>query len=196
MPRGRKRTFDEGVALQTAMELFWRRGYEGTSISDICQALNIQPPSLYAAFGSKRDLFAKALDRYMCRPTDDLREAMAEATAREAALRLLTRRVEAFTAPGQPPGCMTVQAALACGEAHGEIVDLVTAAREETRKTVLERFEKAVADGDLPMGTDCGALARYLMATLYGFSVEAASGAPREELLAAATLAAQLVPAT
>ncbi|RBM07307.1 TetR/AcrR family transcriptional regulator [Streptomyces sp. PT12] len=195
MPRGRKRTFDEDAALQTAMELFWRQGYEGTSIADICQALGIQPPSLYAAFGSKRDLFEKALDRYMSRPTADLREAVERPTAREAALHLLTSRVEAFTAPGLPRGCMTVRAGLACGEAHSEVVDLLAAVRDETRKTVLERFEKAVADGDLPAGTDCGALARGLMATIYGLSVEAASGAQRDELLAAATLAAQLVPA-
>ncbi|MDO0916723.1 TetR/AcrR family transcriptional regulator [Streptomyces sp. DT2A-34] len=195
MPRGRKRMFDEDAALQTAMELFWRQGYEGTSIADITQALGIQPPSLYAAFGSKRELFEKALDRYMARPTADLREAMARPTAREVALHLLTSRVEAFIAPGLPRGCMTVRAGLACGEAHSDVVDLLAAVREETRKTVLERFEKAVADGDLPAGTDCGALARCLMATIYGLSVEAASGAPREELLAAATFAAQLVPA-
>ncbi|MGK8509668.1 TetR/AcrR family transcriptional regulator [Nocardia asiatica] len=195
MPRGRKRTFDEDTALQTAMELFWRQGYEGTSIADITQALGIQPPSLYAAFGSKLDLFEKALGRYMAQPTADLRDAMEQPTAREAALHLLTSRAEAFTAPGLPRGCMTVRAGLACGEAHSDVVDLLAGVRDETRKAVLQRFEKAVAEGDLPAGTDCGALARCLMATIYGLSVEAAAGARREELLAAATLTAQLVPA-
>ena len=65
MPGGRKRAFDDQAALQTAMELFWRQGYEGTSIADLTRALGINPPSLYAAFGSKRDLFEKTLDRYM-----------------------------------------------------------------------------------------------------------------------------------
>ena len=62
------------------------------------------------------------------------------------------------------------------------------------RQTVVDRFDKALADGDLPAGTDCAALARYVMAAVYGLSVEAASGAPREELTAAAILAAQVVP--
>ena len=83
---------------------------------------------------------------------------------------------------------------MAAGEPHHEIVDLLAAAREEMRRTVLDRFDKAVAGGDLPAGTDCAALTRYVMAAMYGLSVEAASGAPREELLAAAILAAQVVP--
>lgn len=194
MPGGRKRAFDDQAALHTAMELFWRQGYEGTSITDLTQALGINPPSLYAAFGSKRELFEKALDRYMCERTVQLEVAMAEPTAYQAVLELLTGRVEVFTAPGQPAGCMTIQAGLSSGEPHHEIVDLLAAAREEMRRTVLDRFDRAVAGGDLPAGTDCAALARYVMAAIYGLSVEAASGAPKEELQAAAILAAQVVP--
>lgn len=194
MPGGRKRGFDDQVALQTAMELFWRQGYEGTSVADLTKALGINPPSLYAAFGSKRDLFEKTLDRYMCERSVQLDEAMARPTAHEAILDLLTGRVKVFTTPGQPAGCMTVQAGLSSGEPHHEIVNLLAAAREEIRRTVLDRFAKARADGDLPDGTDCTALARYVMAAIYGLSVEAASGAPREELMAAAALAAQVVP--
>ena len=100
MPGGRKRAFDDQVALHTAMELFWRQGYEGTSIADLTQALGINPPSLYAAFGSKRELFEKALDRYICERTDQVEEAMAQPTAHQAVLDLLTGRAEAFTAPG------------------------------------------------------------------------------------------------
>ncbi|MBP2266357.1 AcrR family transcriptional regulator [Pseudarthrobacter sp. PvP004] len=194
MPGGRKRGFDDQVALQTAMELFWRQGYEGTSIADLTKALGINPPSLYAAFGSKRDLFEKTLDRYMCERSVQLEDAMAQPTAHEAVLDLLTGRVRVFTSPGQPAGCMTVQAGLSSGEPHHEIVDLLAAAREEIRQTVLDRLDKALADGDLPAGTNCTALARYVMAAIYGLSVEAASGAPREELMAAAELAAQVVP--
>ncbi|MEW9870721.1 TetR/AcrR family transcriptional regulator [Arthrobacter sp. HS15c] len=194
MTRGRKRAFDGDAALYTAMELFWRQGYEGTSIADLTQALGINPPSLYAAFGSKRELFEKALDRYMCERTVQLEVAMAEPTAYQAVLQLLTGRVEVFTAPGRPAGCMTIQAGLSSGQPHHEIVDLLAAAREEMRRTVLNRFDKSVSGGDLPAGTDCAALARCVMAAIYGLSVEAASGAPKEELQAAAILAAQVVP--
>jgi AcrR family transcriptional regulator len=176
------------------MELFWRQGYEGTSIADLTKALGINPPSLYAAFGSKRDLFEKTLDRYMCERNVQLDDAMAQPTAHEAVLELLTGRVKVFTSPGQPAGCMTVQAGLSSGELHHEIVDLLAAAREEFRQAVLVRLDKAVVDGDLPVGTNCIALARYVMASIYGLSVEAAAGAPQEELMAAATLAAQVVP--
>lgn len=194
MPGGRKRGFDDQVALQAAMELFWRQGYEGTSVNDLTKALGINPPSLYAAFGSKRELFEKTLDRYMCERTLQLEEAMKRPTAHEAVLDLLTGRVDVFTDPSRPFGCMTVQAGLASGEPHHEIVDLLAAAREQMRRTVLDRFEKALADGDLPAGTACAALARYVMAAIYGLSVEAASGAPKEELTAAAILAAQAIP--
>ncbi|GGJ21841.1 TetR/AcrR family transcriptional regulator [Paenarthrobacter histidinolovorans] len=196
MPGGRKRGFDDQLALQTAMELFWRQGYEGTSIADLTKALGINPPSLYAAFGSKRDLFEKTLDRYMCERGVQLEDAMAQPTAHEAVRDLLTGRVRVFTSPDQPAGCMTVQAGLSSGEPHHEIVDLLAAAREEIRQAVLTRLDKALADGDLPVDTNCTALARYVMAAIYGLSVEAASGAPQEELMAAAELAAQVVPRT
>ena len=194
MPGGRKRTFDDQDALRTAMELFWRQGYEGTSIADLTQALGINPPSLYAAFGSKRELFERTLNRYMCERTIQLEEAMTRPTAHEAVLELLTGRVEVFTSPSQPAGCMTIQAGLSAGDPPQEIVDLLAAAREEMRRSVLRRFDKALAEGDLPPDTDCSALARYVMSAIYGLSVEAASGAPRQELMAAAVLAAGVVP--
>lgn len=194
MTSGRRRAFDDEAALYTAMELFWRHGYEGTSIADLTHALGINPPSLYAAFGSKRELFEKALDRYTCERSVPLVEAMSKATAFEAVLDLLIDRAEFFTSPGRPVGCMTVQAGMTASEPHHEIVSLLTAARETIRRSVLNRFERSVTEGDLPASTDCQALARYVMTAIYGLSVEAASGASREELVAAATLAAQVIP--
>lgn len=111
-------------------------------------------------------------------------------------MRLLTGLVEAYTTPGKPRGCLTVQAGLASGEESRAIVELLTAARDDYRQAVCDRFEKAVADGDLPAGTDCRALARFLMATAEGLAVNAVSGASREELMAAAVLATQVVAST
>ncbi|MER6960335.1 TetR/AcrR family transcriptional regulator [Streptomyces sp. NPDC000618] len=195
MPRGGKRAFDEEAALDVALELFWRQGYEATSIADLTAAMDIRPPSLYAAFGNKQQLFEKVLERYAQARSPLSREALAQPTAREVAVRLLTGLVEAYTMPGKPRGCLTVQAGLASGEDGRAIVELLTAARDDYRQAVRDRFEKAVADGDLPAGTDCKTLARFLMATVEGLAVHAASGAPREELLAAAVLAAHTVPA-
>lgn len=196
MPRGgSKRAFDEEAALDVALELFWRQGYEGTSIADLTTAMDIRPPSLYAAFGNKQQLFEKVLDRYGQARSPLSREALAQPTAREVAVRLLTGLVEAYTTPGKPRGCLTVQAGLASGEDGRAIVEVLKAARDDYRHTVQDRFEKAVIDGDLPAGTDCKILARFLMATAEGLAVNAAADAPREELLAAAILAAQVVPA-
>ncbi|WP_427921554.1 TetR/AcrR family transcriptional regulator [Streptomyces sp. cg40] len=194
MPRGGKRAFDEEVALDTALELFWRQGYEATSIADLTQAMDIRPPSLYAAFGNKRQLFEKVLDRYARARSPLSREALAQPTAHEVALRLLTGLVEAYTTPGKPRGCLTVQAGFASGEDGHAIVELLAAARNDYRQAVQDRFERAVSEGDLPADTDCKALARFLMATAEGFAVNAAAGAPRDELLAAAVLAVRVVP--
>ncbi|WP_335988336.1 TetR/AcrR family transcriptional regulator [Glycomyces sp. MUSA5-2] len=190
MPRGGKRAFDEQAALDVAVELFWRQGYQGTSIADLTEAMDIRPPSLYAAFGNKRQLFARVLDRYAEMRCGLPGEALAQPTAREAALRLLTSLVEAYTTPGRPRGCLTVQAGLA----SSEIADLLAAQRELVRRAVIDRFERAVAERDLPTGTDCAALARYVLVAAEGLAVQAATGAPREELMNAAALAAQAVP--
>lgn len=194
MPGGRKRGFDEQEALQAAMELFWRQGYEGTSFADLTRALGINPPSLYAAFGPKRDLFEKALRRYMDDRIAQVELAMARPTAHEAMLDLLIGRAKIFTEPGQPFGCMTVQAGLTSGDPGHEIAGLLSDAREETRRTVLSRLTRAASEGDLPRDTDCTVLARYVMATIDGLSIEAASGAPRAELISMAALASQVIP--
>ncbi|WP_240529059.1 TetR/AcrR family transcriptional regulator [Streptomyces antioxidans] len=194
MPRGRRRGFDRGAALDTAMEMFWRRGYASTSVADLTAAMGINPPSLYAAFGNKRALFEEALERYARERSRYLAEAMAESTARAATLRFLRGTAEAATLPDRPAGCLTVQGGLACAEEDREVVELLAAYRAGTRRALLERFEKAVADGDLPESTDCPALARCVVAAAEGLNVEAAAGAPREELLAAAALGAAVVP--
>lgn len=194
MPAGRKRGFDDQAALQTSMELFWRQGYEGTSITDLTRALGINPPSLYAAFGSKRELFEMTLNRYMCDRNVQMQEALAHSSIHEAISTLLIGRVDVFTDPNIPAGCMTVQAGLSSAAPHQEIVDLLASAREDMRLAVLARINQAADEGEIPTTTDCAALVRLIMVILYGLSVEAASGAPKDELIAAALIAAQVVP--
>src|SRR4051812_21366670 len=115
--RGRPRGFDVDRALDRALELFWRKGYEGTSLPDLTGAMGINRPSLYAAFGNKEQLFRKALDRYAEGPAAYVREALDEPTARAVAERLLGGTADLLTDPRHPGGCLTVQGALACGEA-------------------------------------------------------------------------------
>ena len=116
MPRGRPREFDVDEALDRALEVFWRKGYEGASLPDLTEAMGINRPSLYAAFGSKEDLFRKALARYAEGPTAYACEALKAPTARAVVERLLAGTANLLSDPRNPRGCFAVQGALACGE--------------------------------------------------------------------------------
>ena len=181
-PKGRPRAFDPDVALQRALKVFWRQGYEGTSLSDLTAAMGINRPSLYAAFGNKEQLFRKALDRYLTGPAAHVREALAAPTAREVAEYLLAGAVEQFGDAKIPAGCLVVQAALTCGAEAEPIRQELAALRDDTRLALRRRFEQAVAEGDLPPGTNTGDLAAYLMTVVHGLAVQSATGLSREEL--------------
>src|SRR5437867_8751360 len=117
VPVGRPRAFDTDRALDRALRVFWQKGYEGTSLSDLTRAMDINRPSLYAAFGNKAALFRKVLDRYAEGPASYVREALNEPTARAVVERLLGGAVDLLTDRRNPRGCLMVQGALACGEA-------------------------------------------------------------------------------
>lgn len=189
MTRGRVREFDAGAALDQAVELFWRQGYEGTSVAQLTAAMGINPPSLYAAFGSKRELFSAATDRFIEGRKHYLERALAEPTAWSAARQFLVGTAEAATEPGRPAGCFTVQAAMACSDTDREVALAMAERRLATRLAMQRRFEQAVAGGDLASGTDCVALGRYVTTVAEGINVQAASGAGREELLGVAETA-------
>src|SRR5438046_2265573 len=121
MPRGRPRTFDVDKALDRALRVFWRKGYEGTSLLDLTRAMRINRPSLYAAFGNKEALFRKVIERYVEGPAAYVREALNEPTARAVAERLLSGAIDLLTDPRNPRGCLMVQGALACGEAADSV---------------------------------------------------------------------------
>ena len=109
MAKGRPREFDVNEALDRAMRVFWRRGYEGATLPDLTAAMGINRPSLYAAFGSKEELFRKALDRYVKGPAAYVREALNEPTARGVADRLLSGTIDLVTDRRNPRGCLIVQ---------------------------------------------------------------------------------------
>jgi AcrR family transcriptional regulator len=180
--RGRPRAFDGDRALDRALQLFWKKGYEGTSLSELTEAMGINRPSLYAAFGNKEALFHKALDRYASGPAAYLREALNEPTARAVAERLLREAADLQTDPCHPPGCLAVHGALTCGEAADSIRRALIAHRAAGEAALRQRFERARAGGDLPPAADPADLARYVVTVIQGMAVQAASGATREEL--------------
>lgn len=189
MAPGRPREFDIDRALNSALKVFWRRGYEGASLADLTEAMGINRPSLYAAFGNKEGLFRRAIDRYAEGTACHVREALEEPTAREVVERLLRGGVELVTSPKNPAGCFMVQSALACGDAADPLRQEVARRRADGEEALRERFERAVAEGDLPAGADPGRLSRYIFAISYGLAVQASGGANRDELMQIVDLA-------
>jgi AcrR family transcriptional regulator len=182
MAMGRPREFDPDQALDIALQVFWRRGYEGASMADLTEAMGITKPSLYAAFGNKEELFRKALDRYVDGPGGYVQVALAKPTAREVVEHLLVKAADAVTDPDHPPGCLAVQGALTCGEAAESIKQELMTRRANGERNLRQRFERAIAEGDLSKEADAADLARYISAILQGMAVQAAGGASREQL--------------
>jgi AcrR family transcriptional regulator len=179
---GRPRSFETGKALDAAMKVFWCKGYEGASLSDLTKAMGINRPSLYAAFGDKESLFRKVLDRYDKGPAAYVREALNQPTARAVVERLMEGAAELGTASSNPRGCLFVQSALACGDkAEGIRNDLILR-RDAGEKAVRLRLKRAQAEGDLAQDVSPADLARYVVTVIQGIAVQAASGAARPEL--------------
>ncbi len=193
-PIGRRRAFDVDQALDQALWVFWRKGYEGTSLPDLTEAMGINRPSLYAAFGNKESLFRKAVDRYAEGPAAYVREALEAPTARAVAERLLGGAVDLLSDPRHPRGCLLVQGALSCGAAAEPIRQELVSRRKAAEAAMHQRFERAISDGDLPAGADAADLARFIATVTVGMAVQAASGASRDELERVARVALRSWP--
>lgn len=180
---GRPRAFDLEEALDKALEVFWRKGYEAASLTDLTEAMGINRPSLYAAFGDKEALFRKVVDRYVNGTACHFQRALAQPTARAVVEHLLYGSVSLATDPARPGGCLLVQGA----PSHGDRADPVRAelgARLRAGEVSLRRrLRRAQAEGDLPRDADPADLARYVVTVNQGLAVQAARGASRAELV-------------
>jgi AcrR family transcriptional regulator len=195
MPIGRPRTFNIDEALNAALLVFWRKGYEGATLPDLTRAMGINRPSLYAAFGNKEKLFQKVIDRYAAGPGSYVREALAQATARAVVERLLGGTVELLADPRNPRGCLMVHGALACGEESETIRRQLSACRKAAETALRRRLERAKAENDLPPDANPVDLARFITTVMQGMAVQAAGGADRNALRRVARLALRAWPA-
>ncbi|MFI6265037.1 TetR/AcrR family transcriptional regulator [Micromonospora sp. NPDC051006] len=186
---GRPRGFDTEQALDRAMEVFWRHGYEGASLTDLTAAMGINKPSLYAAYGNKEGLFRKVVARYADVEMAYARDALDQPTAHQVAAVLLRENVVALTRPDRPAGCLSVQGGTACGTENAAISEFLAASRLAGEQALAARFARAVDEGDLPPDVDAAALARFLSVVTEGHAVHAAAGAQRSQLEQSAEIA-------
>ena len=190
--RGRPRAFDPDAALDRAMHVFWAKGYEGASLSNLTHAMRINRPSLYAAFGNKEQLFRKVLDRYMDGPVAYFARALAAPKARDVVEQIFLGTARMAEDPRIPAGCLMVQGALACGSASARTE--VTARRAAAEVALRRRLQRAKREGDLPKNADPAELAHYVMTVVRGMAVQSAGGASRDQLHRVAQIALRAWP--
>ena len=189
MRAGRPREFDIDQALDRAVQLFWRHGYEGTSIADLTEALGITRASLYAAFGSKEALFQRVMDRYESR-AGTYRHAAQQASALEDSIRLwMTGPVELHGDKRNPQGCLGVQGALCVGPLSQAVRGDLAARRRLGELGIRNQLQRARDEGELEAGVQPADLARYVSALIYGMAILSADGANKKELEAVADIA-------
>jgi AcrR family transcriptional regulator len=180
--RGRPREFCVEDALGAALRVFWSKGYEGASLTELTEAMGITRPSLYAAFGNKEELFKKALDLYERDKLAYVGAALDAPTARGVAEHLLNGALEMQTTGSDPKGCLGVISSTACGSEAESIRQEVLKRRASSDAALLARFQRAKAEGDFPEHIDPGGLQNYLGAVLQGLCIQAGNGAAPDEL--------------
>jgi AcrR family transcriptional regulator len=184
--RGRPRNFDLDEVLDRAIEVFWRHGYEGTTLDALTTSMGISRPSLYAAFVSKQEIFKQAVRRYADVDMAYVVDALAEPTARGVAERYLRSNVVAITTAGRPPGCLSIQGGLSGSSEDQHIVDFLNESRRAGEELIADRFRRSIVDGELSESDDPHELAKFLSTASAGLAVQAAAGASRGELMAVA----------
>jgi len=188
--RGRPRTFDPDTALRKALDLFWERGYEGTSLNDLAQAMGIASASIYACFGSKEDLFRKVMVLYGTTSGEPPRRALREQpTARAAIHAMLRATADEITRPDTPHYCMLILAAPTGAVENHKVREFLAGIRRDMFTENRDRLARGVADGDLTATADLDAIARYYTTVVQGLSIQARDGASRADLEAVITCA-------
>ncbi len=191
---GRPLSFNPEQALDQALLLFWKHGYESTSISNLITAMGITAPSLYAVFGDKRSLFMAALQRYLGSPVAAIALIENATTAKQAACHMLNNSAIAFTGEHTPPGCLLASATASCSAASAAVQDALAEIRRGFGRQLSDKIRADMAGGQLPTDIDAEALSGHVMAVIQGMSSLARDGASRQSLLAVARSALQAWP--
>jgi len=194
--KGKPRTFDREAVLKKALGVFWKRGYEPASIAELCEAMEINPPSLYAAFGNKAQLFMEAVNHYENVYWNDAWQRLEdEPDVRKAMVGFFQDAAQILTSQDAPCGCMVVLGAANVSRESQDVNDALKALREEGKDCFLARLKQGVADGDLSADTDVDTLASTLNTLFHGMSIQARDGVSQAELERVVTIAMTLIPA-
>jgi len=182
--------------LRQAMLTFWRHGYETTSVADLTAAMGISAPSLYTAYGDKKQLFLEAMRLYAGDPDDMARMIFDAPTAYQAAHDLMTAAATTYTGEATPKGCLLASATASGSAASADVQDAVADVRRTIEGRLRMRIERDIEDGVLPPGTQAAALAGLVLAVTQGMSVRARDGTSRASLLAIVEAALRAWPGT
>ncbi|WP_350432028.1 TetR/AcrR family transcriptional regulator [Shewanella sp. H8] len=188
---GRPRGFDIDLALEQALNVFWRNGYEGTSINELTEVMGIKKPSLYAAFGNKEQLFLKAIELYENRPDALFNSACKHEHVADVVRGLLLGAAAKFTDCSHPQGCALINSTLSCGEASGSIKQAVLERKVINKQKLITRLDQAKQQGELNENCQPEVLARFISTLLLGMSVQASEGATLEEVQQVANMAVE-----
>lgn len=186
---GRPAAFDKDAALDVAMRLFWERGYEGTSMADLSEAMEIHPSSIYAAFGDKQELFALAAQRYIDVPAQYMVRALEQPTFKSFILAAFDNTVEFLGSKEHPSSCFTLTGAISCGTETEPAKVLMRKIRLQNESAIKARLLKARKAGEFPKEENVDDFTRYLSSLLSGLAVQAANGSTRTELKRTAEIA-------
>src|ERR1700757_4442154 len=184
----RPRGFDENAPQEAGRRGFWGKSDEGAWFSDLTSAMGINKSSMYAAFGDKAGLFRRAMERYREGPMRYMREALEKPVLRDAVSSLLHGTVLFLSQPGHPRGCLSVQAALACGADAEPIQQAMVEWRKAGEEALRKRFVKARRAGELPEDISPADFARFIATVTAGLAVQAVNGASRDEMKRTADL--------
>ena len=182
--RGRPKQFDRGTALSKALNLFWRHGYEATSLADLVEATGAKAPTLYAEFGNKEGLFRAAVEHYLTNfyEKSSCLLSKTDLSVEETIGQYLRAIAELFTDCDTPSGCFMISASSGMSSSSADIAEMLRARHLSQERSLFEFFEKRKQSGELTAVTDSALLAKYLACTIQGFSVQARDGATAAEL--------------
>ena len=188
--RGRPKCFDEQEALQKAMLLFWKYGYEATSMSDLTKALNLTAPSIYSAFGDKSQLFHACLDYYLKHEACSLDLIFQQAETAKVAIELyLYENLKKLLQQNKPSGCMLVTATMNCSQEHQPLQHDLLLKRQQVKDKISQRLQQGVRDQDLSPNANIQAMTDYYATVIQGLTMQARDGVPIEQLEEVVTLA-------